>query len=101
MLLDFSEQNPGMTKVMIGDALVNEDERLQQRMNQFVERVELALRQSWKLAATQDGPPEEEAAARAALMMAYVIGRWYRFAKSGFEVKPADGAMLQLALLAG
>jgi len=100
MLLDFSEQNPGMTKVMIGDALVNEDERLQRRMNQFVDRVELALRQSWKLAATQGGPAEEEAAARAALLMALVIGRWHRFAKSGFQLKPTDGAVLQLGLLA-
>ncbi len=101
MLLDFSEQNPGMTKVMIGDALVNEDERLQRRMNQFVDRVELALRQSWKLAATQGGPAEEEAAARAALLMAFVIGRWHRFAKSGFQLKPTDGAVLQLGLLTG
>ena len=100
MLLDFSEQNPGMTKVMIGDALVNEDERLQRRMNQFVDRVELALRQSWKLAATQGGPPEEEAAARAALLMAFVIGRGHRFAKSGFQLKPTDGAVLQLGFLA-
>ena len=100
MLLDFSEQNPGMTKVMIGDALVNEDERLQRRMNQFVDRVELALRQAWKLAATQGGPAEEEAAARAALLMAFVIGRWHRFAKSGFQLKPTDGAVLQLGLLA-
>ena len=100
MLLDFSEQNPGMTKVMIGDALVNEDERLQRRMNQFVDRVELALRHSWKLAATQGGPPEEEAAARAALLMAFVIGRWHRFAKSGFQLKPTDGAVLQLGFLA-
>jgi TetR/AcrR family transcriptional regulator len=100
MLLDFSEQNPGMTKVMMGDALVNEDERLQRRMNQFVDRVELALRQSWKLAATQGGPAEEEAAARAALLMAFVIGRWHRFAKSGFQLKPTDGAVLQLGLLA-
>jgi TetR/AcrR family transcriptional regulator len=99
MLLDFSEQNPGMTKVMIGDALVNEDERLQRRMNQFVDRVELALRQSWKLAATQGGPAEEEAAARAALLMAFVIGRWHRFAKSGFQLKPTDGAVLQLGFL--
>ena len=100
MLLDFSEQNPGMTKVMIGDALVNEDERLQRRMNQFVDRVELALRQSWKLAATQGGPAEAEAAARAALLMAFVIGRWHRFAKSGFQLKPTDGAVLQLGFLA-
>lgn len=101
MLLDFSEQNPGMTKVMVGDALVNEDERLQRRMNQFVDRVELALRQSWKLAATQGGPSEEEAAARAALLMAFVIGRWHRFVKSGFQLKPTDGAVVQLGLLVG
>lgn len=99
MLLDFAEQNPGMTRVLIGDALVNEDERLQQRMNQFVDRVELALRQSWRLATTQGGPPENEAAVRAELVMAFVLGRWHRFAKSGFQVKPSDGAMLQLALL--
>ncbi len=101
MLLEFSEQNPGMTKVMIGDALVNEDERLQRRMNQFVERVELALRQAWKLAATQGGPAEDQAAARAALLMAFVIGRWHRFAKSGFAQKPTEGAALQLGLLVG
>jgi TetR/AcrR family transcriptional regulator len=101
VLLDFSQQNPGMTKVLIGDALVNEDERLQQRMNQFVDRVELAFRQSWKLAAVQEGLPESEASARASLLMAFVIGRWHRFAKSGFEVKPSDGAMMQLGLLAG
>ena len=99
MLLDFAEQNPGMTKVLIGDALVNEDERLQQRMNHFVERVELALRQSWKMAATQGDIPESQSAARASLMMAFVIGRWHRFAKSGFQQRPAEGAMLMLTLL--
>ncbi len=101
VLLDFAQQNPGMTRVLIGDALVNVDERLQQRMNQFVDRVELAFRQSWKLAATQGDAAESEAAARAALVMAFVIGRWHRFAKSGFQLSPSEGAMLQLALLAG
>ena len=99
MLLEFAEQNPGMTRVLIGDALVNEDERLQQRMNQFVDRVELAFRQSWRLATTQGGPPDTEAAARAGLVMAFVMGRWHRFAKSGFQLKPSDGALLQLAML--
>lgn len=101
VLLDFAQQNPGMTRVLIGDALVNEDERLQQRMNHFVDRVELAFRQSWKLAATQGDASESEAAARAALVMSFVIGRWHRFAKSGFQLSPSEGAMLQLALLAG
>ncbi len=101
VLLDFAEQNPGMTRVLIGDALVNEDDRLQQPMNLVVERVELAVRKSWKLAATKRAVPESEAAARASLMIAFVIGRWHRFAKSGFQIKPSDGAMLQMALLAG
>ncbi len=99
VLLDFAEQNPGMTKVLIGDALVNEDERLQSRMNQFVERVELALRQSWKLASAQGTIPESESPARAAMMMAFVIGRWHRFARSGFQQRPSDGGMQMLSLL--
>ncbi len=101
MLLDFAEQNPGMTKVLIGDALVNEDERLQQRMNQFVERVDMALHQSWKLAAVQGMVPESDAAPRAGLLMAFVIGRWHRFAKTGFQQRPSEGAAAQLALLLG
>ena len=100
MLLEFAEQNPGMTRVMIGDALVNEDERLQLRMNQFVERIEMALRQSWKIAATQSDMPENEAGARAAMVMAFVMGRWHRYAKGGFQSKPTEGAAQQLGMLA-
>jgi len=100
ILLDFAEQNAGMTKVLIGDALVNEDERLQVRMNQFVERVELALRQAWKLAATQGAIPDSEIAARAGMMMAFVTGRWHRFAKTGFQHHPSEDGMLMLSLLA-
>jgi TetR/AcrR family transcriptional regulator len=99
MLLEFAEQNPGMTRVMIGDALVNEDERLQLRMNQFVDRIEMALRQAWKIAATQGDLPENEASARAALVMAFVMGRWHRYAKGGFQSRPTDGAAQQLAML--
>ena len=53
MLLNFAAQNPGMTRVLIGEALVNEDERLQLRMNQFYDRVELALKQALRLAASE------------------------------------------------
>ena len=101
MLLEFAEENPGMTRVLIGDALVNEDERLQQRMNQFVDRVELALRQCWKIAATQAPLREDEATLRAGLLMAFVIGRWHRFAKSGFQQRPTELAAQQIALLLG
>jgi len=99
MLLNFAERNRGMTRVLIGDALVNEDERLQQRMNQFVERIELALKQALRIAASQQQAREEEAALRANLIASYVLGRWHRFAKSGFRHNPSDGAAAQIALL--
>lgn len=99
MLLNFAERNPGMTRVMIGDALVNEDERLQQRMNQFIERVELAIRQSLRVAATQGQAKEAEVSGRANMIVSYVLGRWHRFAKSGFKQSPSEGAQAQIALL--
>ncbi|MDB5797643.1 MAG: slmA [Paucimonas sp.] len=101
MLLNFAERNPGMTRVIIGDALVNEDERLQARMNQFIERIELAFRQSLKLAASQGHGNEAEAAIRAGMITCLVLGRWHRYAKSGFRQKPGDAGQAQIALLLG
>ncbi|MET3130180.1 TetR/AcrR family transcriptional regulator [Oxalobacteraceae bacterium GrIS 1.11] len=101
MLLDFASSNPGMTRVLIGDALVNEDERLQLRMNQFHDRVELALKQALRLAAAEGRMPEAEVTARAAMLACFVIGRWHRYAKSGFKLHPAQDAALQIALLLG
>jgi TetR/AcrR family transcriptional regulator len=98
MLLGFAEKNPGMTRVLIGDALVNENERLQQRINQLLDRMEATLRQSLRVAATQ-GHEEPDPAARANALMCYVVGRWHQFAKSGFKKKPTDGMEKQLPLL--
>jgi TetR/AcrR family transcriptional regulator len=99
MLLAFAANNPGMTRVLIGDALVGEDERLQVRMNQFYDKVEMAFRQSLRVAATQGHGQESDVAARAVLLLSYVVGRWHRFAKSGFKQIPTEGTQLQLALL--
>ena len=99
MLLQFASSNPGMTRVLIGDALVNEDERLQQRMNQFYDRVELALKQALRLAAADGHGHEADVPARAAMLVSYVAGRWHRYAKSGFKLNPANDAAVQIALL--
>ncbi len=99
MLLNFAERNPGMTRVIIGEALVNEDERLQVRMNQFIDRVELALKQALRLAVTQGQAKESEVTARANLIISFIIGRWHRYAKTGFKQNPSDGAQAQIALL--
>ena len=100
MLLRFAEQNPGMTRVLIGDALVGEHERLQERMNQFFDRVELALKQSLRIAVSQQAFPQDfDAAARANLIMSFVTGKWQRFAKSGWKKLPTEGWELQGVVL--
>ena len=99
MLLNFAANNPGMTRVLIGDALVGEDERLQLRMNGFYDKVELACKGALRLAVTQGHGVEDDVPARASLLVSYVTGRWHRFAKSGFRHSPADGTGVQLSLL--
>jgi TetR/AcrR family transcriptional regulator len=99
MLLSFAANNPGMTRVLIGDALVGEDERLQLRMNQFYDKVELAFKGALRVAVTQGHGREEDVGARASLLVSYVTGRWHRYAKSGFRQHPAENSVLQLSLL--
>jgi len=100
MLLDFAQTNRGMTRVLIGDALVNENERLQERMNQLFERVEASIRQGFRVAVTENELPDTfDAGARAVLVVAFVLGRWHRFAKSGFRKSPTEGLDAQMPAL--
>jgi TetR/AcrR family transcriptional regulator len=102
MLLEFAQTNRGMTRVLIGDALVNENDRLQDRMNQLLERIEASLRPSLRVAVSQGELPSDlDTGARAALAVAYVLGRWHRFAKGGFRKQPTEGLEVQLATLVG
>ncbi len=89
LLLGFAQKNRGMTRVLIGDALVNEDERLQQRINQFLDRVETTLKQSLRIAATQGSlSADDDVGAHANLLVCYVVGRWNQFGKSGYTRDP-------------
>jgi TetR/AcrR family transcriptional regulator len=100
VLLGFAEKNPGMTRVLIGDALVNEDERLQARMNQLYDRIEAALRQSLRIAqaaGTWPGDPNAEAG----VLLAFVLGRWQLFAKTGFRRAPQEQWEAQRKFLFG
>jgi TetR/AcrR family transcriptional regulator len=91
MLLGFAQKNPGMTRVLIGDALVNEDERLQARINQMQDRLEASLRQCLRIAVSQQEiPADTDVSAHANLIMSYVVGRWHQFAKSGFKRQPME-----------
>ena len=91
VLLAFAQKNRGMTRVLIGDALVNEDERLQVRINQMNDRLEAALKQALRFGVSQKEIAEDvDIGAQANVLMSFVLGRWHLFAKSGFQRDPAE-----------
>ena len=102
VLLQFGEKNPGMTRVMVGDALVFENERLVTRMNQFFERIESQLRQSLRRHAESNGSttPTVDANAQASVLTAFAVGRLQRFARSGFRKSPTEHLDVALRLFA-
>ena len=101
VLLQFAQKNPGMARVMVGDALVFENERLQQRMDHFFERIESELRQVLRTAAQamRSTTPSADAQVRAAVLVAFALGQLQRFTRSGFKRSPLDHLEASLALL--
>jgi len=103
MVLQFAEKNPGMTRVMVGDALVFENERLQERMNQFFDKLESGLKQNLRDAAAAAGAatPTVDAQVRASVIVAFMMGRMQRFARSGFRRLPSEHLEASLAVVLG
>jgi len=103
MVLQFAEKNPGMTRVMVGDALVFENERLIARMNQFFDRLESQLRMSLRSAADAAGvaTPTVQSQALASALTSFLVGRLQRYARSGFKRAPTEQLEAILARLVG
>jgi TetR/AcrR family transcriptional regulator len=104
MLAQFAEKNPGMARVMVGDALVFENDRLQQRMNQFFDKIEATLKQCLRDGiapelATQGAQADPQV--RATVLVAFVAGRLQRFVRSGFKRLPTERLDASLGLLLG
>ena len=101
VVLQFGEKNPGMTRVMVGDALVFEHERLLARMNQFFDRIESHLRQSLRAAAESaaSATPSVDANVQASVLTAFLVGRLQRYARSGFRRSPTEHLEASMKLL--
>jgi TetR/AcrR family transcriptional regulator len=103
LVLQFAEKNPGMTRVMAGDALVFENDRLQERMNQFFDKLEASLKQTLReaSAATSTETPTLDAQVRASVITAFMLGRLQRFSRSGFKRAPTEHLEASLAIVLG
>lgn len=99
LVLQFGERNPGMVRVMVGDALVFEHERLQQRMNQFFDRIESTLRQCLRSTTAASSTPTVDAQVAASVLTAFVVGRLQGYARSGFRRLPTEHLEASLALM--
>ena len=101
MILQFAEKNPGMSRVMVGDALVLEHERLQQRMNVFFDKVELQLKDAlfYSAEAAGSATPSVDAQVRAGLLSAYCLGQIQRYVRTGFKRKPTENAQQAIGLV--
>ena len=97
LLLQFAEKNPGMSRVMVGDALVLEHERLQERINLLFDKIEAQLRQSLRDANTASTTPTVDTQVQASVLVAFMQGRLQRFARSGFKRLPSEHLQAALA----
>ncbi|WDD95687.1 nucleoid occlusion factor SlmA [Burkholderia sp. FERM BP-3421] len=109
MLLNFAEKNPGMTRVLTGEALVGEHASLSERVNRLLDRVEASLRQCLRVArSAADGaaepgavplPADYDPAVRASLLLNFVLGAWSQYARSGFAKPPGEHSDAKLRLI--
>lgn len=100
-LLRFAQKNRGLTRVLVGDALVHENPRLQARINQLLDRIESTVKQCLKVASVQGAlPAEHDVGTHADLLVCYAVGRWQRFVKSGFKRDPLADWPAQWQILA-
>lgn len=99
MVLTFGEKNPGMTRVMVGDALVFENERLQVRMTQFFDKIESNFKQAMREVYATSSTPTADANLHAAALTALLAGRLQRYARSSFKKLPTENMDATLAFM--
>ncbi len=101
LVLAFVERNPGMARILTGDALSGETERLRTRVNQFFERLETQLKQVLREAEVREGlRTETTSGITANLMIAAVEGKIRQFVRSEFKRKPTENWSDQWSRLA-
>lgn len=92
LLLVFAERNPGFARLLVGDALQGENERLRTRTRQLFDRLETELRTVLRTWAAQQVPaPALSTNEMANLMLAHTEGRINQFVRSEFSAKPTQG----------
>ncbi len=100
LLLSFSEKNPGMSRILVGDALAGETDRLRGRVAQFYSRIETQLKQVIRESEIRENlRPTIEAGASANFLLAYADGKITQFVRSEFKNSPMEHFPMQWQLI--
>ena len=100
LILGFADKNPGICRLLTGDALIGEQERLRERVVQFFDRIEVQLKQALREAQMQEQLGRNiDVAVTANLLMAVVEGRIQQFVRSGFKRSPLEHWNAQLSMM--
>jgi len=98
LVLLFAEKNPGITRILTGDALLGEHDRLRERICQLFEKLETHLKQILRERKLREGKSFElDETLLANMLLAYAEGRISQFVRSGFSIKPTHGFEQQWA----
>ena len=100
VVLGFAERNAGIARVLIGEALVGEDQALSQRVTRFFDRLETQLRIIIRDTGDADLTRRSQAPASANLVTAFILGRMHQFSRSGLSRRPTEDLDRQWAMLA-
>ena len=101
LLLTFAEKNPGITRILNGDALTGETQQLHQRVAQFYDRLESQLKQVLRESQVRDGTPIAVPLTTAVnLMLCAAEGKIHQFVRSDFKNRPSAHWQEQWQLLA-
>lgn len=96
LLLTFADRNPGIVRILTGDAIMGESEKLRTRVSQFFDRIEMQIKQFLREGVMhKELTADINAAATANLILAYVEGRINQFRRSDFSQKPLVHSELQ------
>lgn len=99
LVLNFSQRNAGISRLLTGEVLLGETQRLKQRISQLFDRLELELKQVLRDEAVAQGSSSVDVAAQAKLVASILEGRIQQFVRSSFKIDPVANWEYQWKLL--
>jgi TetR/AcrR family transcriptional regulator len=99
LILGFSQKNPGISRLLMGEVLLGETKRLKERVSQFFDKIETQIKQVHRDDAIKDNRSTVESAAYAKFLTTLIEGRLQQFVRSQFKYLPMDNWDTQWTLV--